>query len=119
MTTVLLQDLQAVLSPLAAGGSHSLINEAQPPVLPYIVFTRIVSNANNSLDGASDLQNTRVQIDIYANTLAQAEAVNRLLPAAMATGPWDSAVDLSAQDFYEPDTRLNRISRDWSIWARN
>jgi hypothetical protein len=117
--TTLLEDLQTVLKPLAAGGAFCQLNETQPPVLPYIVYQRIVSPTNHTLAGPSNTQNTRVQIDVYAGTIAAAEAISDTLGVALRAGPWAAAVDLSSQDFYEPDTRLNRISRDFSIWATN
>lgn len=119
--TTLLEDLQAVLNPLAIGGAHYQVNDAQtaPTVQPYITWLRVVSSANVTLQGNSDLQNTRVQIDIWAQRIADAEAINRALPAAMAAGPWAAAVDLTSQDMFDDAARLHRILREFSVWAKN
>lgn len=117
--TVLLQDIQTALAPLATGGVWYGVNDSQPAVAPFIVYSRVVSTTNNSLQGPSDLQNTRVQVDVYARTIAQAESISDAVAVAMQSGPWRSSVALSSQDFYEADPRLYRISRDFSVWATN
>jgi len=99
-----------------AGGAWYGINTAEPPVYPYIVHTRMPSAANVSLGGPSDLQNTRVQIDVFAVSIADALAVHRGIKAAMAEWALQN-VPLTEEDIYEPDVRAWRISSDWSIWA--
>lgn len=117
--TTLLEDLQTVLKPLAAGGAWYQINEAQPPVYPFIAYSRVVSTTNNSLGGASALQNTRVQVDVYARSIAQAEAIGDALVSAMNAGPWAACVQISSEDFYEFEARTYRVVKDFSIWATN
>lgn len=116
--TTLLEDIQAVLNPLVTGGSSYLRNEAQPPVYPYIVFAFVVSTANVALRGRSDLQNTRVQVDIYSRTVAELDALGNALLAAMDASALDS-IPLSQLDLDEPDIRAFRRTQDFSIWARN
>ena len=117
--SVLLQDLQAVLAPIAAGGAWYAVNEAQPAALPFIVYDRVISTTNNNLTGSSDLQNTRIQVDVFAKTIAQAESIGRQVVAAMQIGPWRAAINLTAQDFYEAEIRAHRVSLDFSVWATN
>lgn len=117
--TTLLQDLQTVLKSLAAGGAWYQVNEAQPPVYPYITYARVVSATNNVLSAPTDLQNTRVQIDVYARSIAQAEAIADSVGPAMRAGPWKSAVQLSVDDLYEDEIRAYRLVLDFSIWATN
>lgn len=116
--TVLIEDLQALLAPLAAGGAWYGICTASPVPAEYIVWMRVASSPNVSLMGPSDLQNTRVQIDIYARTVARLAAIEQALEAAMAASSITN-VPLASQDIYEPDTRLYRAIKDYSVWARN
>lgn len=120
MATNFLEDLQAVLKPLVtAGGAHYLVNTSKTPVLPYIVYSRVVSVPNVSLQGSSTLQNTHVQIDIYSKGIASGEAISKALLAALEAGPWQAVVERASRDMYDFEARLNRISRDFSIWAVN
>ena len=107
-------DLQAVLAPLASGGAWNL-RAAQNTVAPYIVWQRVVSTINNSTLGVSDVQNTRVQIDAYAREYPVVDALACAIAAAIAGG--FNGVKLSEQDFFEDETRLYRISQDFSVWS--
>ena len=115
---MLIEDLSALLGPLnPAGGVWYGANTAQPPVYPYIVFQRVVSTANVSMNGPSDVQNTRVQIDIYALRISEAAALDSALDAAFA-GAALVNVPISSQDFYEDMVKAFRISRDFSVWSK-
>ena len=110
------EQLQAVLAPLVGGASFPNLaaQEAEPP---YIVYQRIVSITHNNLLGPSDLQNTRVQIDAYAKTYAQAQQIASDIRLAMLAAPFTN-LQISEQDFFETEVRLHRVSLDYSIWAR-
>lgn len=116
--TVLVQDIQAVLDGLAAGGAWYLVNTKEPPAYPYIVWQRVASSPNVALDGISALQNTRIQIDIYGRTVQEALTVEVALEAAMAAAAFTNLPILS-QDFWENDPLSYRVSRDYSVWATN
>lgn len=116
--TTLIEDLQALLNPLSTGGSHYAVNETEPPVYPFIVFQRIVSTANVNLSGVSDMQNTRVQIDIYARKISEATAIETALEAAFAASSITN-VPISSQDLYEDVVKAFRISKDFSVWSKN
>lgn len=117
--TTLVEDVVARLQTLApAGGVWYAINTQEPPVYPYIVVTRVVSTPNVSLQGPSDLQNTRVQIDILALQASQAIALETALEASMTS--WSVInVPLSSQDSFEEPVRAFRVIKDYSIWATN
>jgi hypothetical protein len=120
MATSLLDDLQTVLAALVpSGGAHYQVNVKKLPVLPYIVYMRIVSVPNVTLQGSSALQNTHFQIDIYSKGIAAAEAISKALLPALEAGPWKSVVERASRDMYDFEARLSRISRDFSIWATN
>lgn len=121
--TTLVQDLNSALAALApAGGAWNSVNTAEAPVYPYVIFQRIVSTDNNTLSGPSDLQNTRVQIDVigrsYGDTDALAKQVRAALIAAFSTFP-RACVPISSFDVYEDAVKAFRVSADYSIWATN
>lgn len=119
MPTTLVEDVQARLATLApAGGVWYGLNTTEPAVYPYIVWTRVSSVANVSLGGPSNLQNTRVQIDIIARRISEAMALEAALEASMAA--WSvTNVPLSSLDLFEDEIRAYRVIKDYSLWATN
>jgi hypothetical protein len=119
MTTSLIQDVQAVLNTLQlAGGSWYAINETQQPVYPFAVFLFVVSTSNNTLQGPSDQQNTRVQIDLFARTPADLDAASKALDTAMQAASFTN-LPISSQDLYEEPVRAYRRVREFSVWSTN
>ena len=117
--TTLIQDLQTALDPVAAGGAWFQINTTEPPVFPFIVFTRIVSATNNTLIGPSDLQNTRVQVDLFTLKASEVEALSAAIDVAMQTQFGSRAIQISDQDLYEDAVKAFRVLREYSVWATN
>lgn len=117
--TTLVEDVQALLATLApAGGVFYGLNTTEPPVYPYLVWLRVVSSANASMRGPSNLQNTRVQIDIYSRTVAAAVAIETALDTAMAA--WSvQNVPLLSSDEVDQDTQAYRVIKEFSVWAAN
>ena len=82
---------------------------------PYMTYQRISSNSEHVLSGSSGLTNTRVQIDVYATTYAEATSIAAQVDALMSV--WSvQNVSISLQDFYEDQIQLYRISHDYSLW---
>lgn len=106
--------LNDVLAGIATGGVWNL-RAAQNTPAPYIVWQRIATYINNSTTGASNLQNVRVQIDAYAPDALTAATLGESIQIAMAESAINN-VCLSAQDFFEDDTHLYRVSQDFSLW---
>jgi hypothetical protein len=116
--SALIEDLQALLNPLAAGGAFYALNTTEPPTYPYIVFQRVASDANVALGGPSVLQNTRVQVDVYSLRIAEASAIGKAVDAAFAAWSVQNVPGV-LQDLTDDTTRSYRTSRDYSIWAVN
>lgn len=95
-----------------------MVNTAEPPQFPFITYQRIISTSNVSLQGQSDVQNTRVQIDIYSLKLTEAFAFESAIEAAFLAWPVQN-VALSSQDFYEDALKAFRVSKDYSVWGSN
>lgn len=118
MATTLIEDLQAVLAPLATGGAHYGGCLVQPVPDEYLVWLRVVSVPNVTFDGPSDLQNTRVQVDAIAKTVARAaELADAVTTALLASGL--TVVPLETQDMFEEEVRRWRVISDYSVWAKN
>lgn len=110
------QRLYAALDPLAVGGAWFQINTAEPPTYPFIVFTRVVSPQNVNLNGASDLQNTRVQVDLFVRDDSLLETLEDAIDAAIATA-FPQSLPISTQDLYEDAAKAYRSLREYSIWG--
>lgn len=119
MTTTLVQDIYTALAALApTGGVHVSINESESGVFPYIVFQRIVSSENVSLGGPSNLQNTRVQVDVFHRQYSAAASLAALVRAALLAA-FPTCVPLTSFDVYEDPVKAHRVSADFSIWSTN
>jgi hypothetical protein len=109
------ETIQALLDPLSTGGAHQDIAE-QGTVTPYIVWQHVISPINNTLGGASNIQNSRVQVDCYASSPAARRTLADAVVAAFDVTPLKN-VQLSRQNLYESDTKLFRTMLDFSIWS--
>lgn len=116
----LIEQLHTELNTLAAGSSWYSVNEAQASTIedpyPFIVVQRVGSDPNPTMDGASELQNTRIQIDIHARTILQADALKRQVEDAMALWTLQN-VPLSSLDLFDEAARVHRVILDYSIWS--
>ena len=109
------QNIQAALLPLASGGAYQDV-AAQGTVAPYIVWSEVTSTINNTLQGASNLQNTRVQVDCYATSAGARSTLADAVAVAITAAPFQS-VQLTSENLYEQDTKLFRAILDFSIWS--
>ena len=108
------EQLQALLQPLAAGKAWPMVNTSESAVYPYIVYQNIVSVRNDTFDGPCDLQFTRVQVDVYALSVAEMHAVGTAVANAFA----DWAVPnspLTCADLSEPQVKAYRLTQDFSV----
>lgn len=116
--TTLIEDLQAILNPLAVGGCWYMLNDQEPPTIPFIVFQAIASTTNNTLQGPSNLQNTRIQIDVFGYRISDVNATSNAIESALLASSIGS-IQLSTQDLYEPAVKLSRRILDYSVWSTN
>ncbi len=82
---------------------------------PYITYQRISSNSEIVLSGDSGLTNTRMQIDVYATTYAEATSIAAQIDVLMSAWTVQN-VSVLLQDFFEDQVKLFRISHDYSLW---
>ncbi len=95
--------------------------QPQPAIAPSIVYQVVIDTPLNTLDGcnAADIYQSRVQIDAYGNTYAEAQAVADAANAVFGSQKSQrfTSVRLTRRDLYESDTKLHRVSMDFSIWS--
>ena len=113
-------DLAAVLklAPMLAGIPirPDIADEGEDA--PYIIFAEIaLQDGAYTLAGESSLVPARYQIDVYAPTRAEANALAGAVADAVAQAFGGTL--LNRQGLFEPDTRLRRVLLDLSIWFDN
>lgn len=87
--------------------------------LPYITCTQVSSTYTEAADAYTGLQETRIQLDIWAkDSLSAASiaaivktALHRWKDATLTPGLYDSRV-VNEQDFAEPELQLHRVTLD-------
>ena len=113
--TIAQQVLTLLISATAAGVRVYPLTAPDGVAKPYITYQRISSNSENVLSGSSGLTNTRVQIDVYATTYAQATSISAQVEVLMSAWAVQN-VSVLLQDFFEDQVKLFRISHDYSLW---
>jgi hypothetical protein len=118
MTTLVEAFVAAITNGGAApvGGIWPVVNTKEPPVYPYAVYQRVLSQENVSLGGSSNLQQTRLQLDVYARTYSEALLAVNAIDAALFADPL-TVIALTAQDLPDFETRAYRVVREYSVWS--
>ncbi len=106
--------LYAKLHNITLGRIYPLIAPADV-VKPYIVYTRIPSETENTIDEEPGLFNTRLQIDTYHTTYQNALIVAAQVRNEMTTLQYKN-IHVYEQDFYDTDSNLYRVMMEYSIW---
>lgn len=112
-------DIFTLLGANAAGVANRVYPgvAAQGVLAPYIVYQPVVGTISNVLKGPPSIDNTRMQIDCYAMSYAEARTISNTI-IGLFEG-WKAVHknwQLSEQYFYEADTRFHRFMLDYSIW---
>lgn len=113
------EDLVTLLSPAVSNRVYGAI-AAQNTLIPYIVYQRVVTGVENVLagNGTPPINQTRMQIDAWSNTYASVQALAATIRGLMQG--WNKQnIELSEQDLYEQDTRMHRVTMDYSIFHYN
>ncbi|MBR8219798.1 DUF3168 domain-containing protein [Burkholderia vietnamiensis] len=99
-------------------GTHRCFPDVAPEgtARPYITYMAAGGQSANYLDDTVALQNSRMQLNVWADDRAGA---SRLMQAVIAvlTGPPINATSIGAPaSVYEADTKLRGSRLDFSIW---
>lgn len=111
--------LQALLSPLAAGGCWPMANTAATVVHPYIVFYEVVGLPEVVLDGYSGLTAKRFQVDCFAKSYGAAKALAKSIEGAFDLSPMAS-LKLSEMDgSYNDVVKDYQVITEFTIWSED
>lgn len=118
-------DLRACLLPVVTGGVHfAVLPLDAPPVLDSpdragwsaIVIPADITTPDNTICGASDLEDHRVQIDVYSPSYGAVLALRTQVFTAIEN-QFDMAVRLNDLADYDADLKLHRRIIEYSIPA--
>lgn len=108
----ILTDIQSAISALVSGRCYPLIAPEKPAV-PYAVYFQVANAPEVTIENTIPVENTRIQVDIFAKTYAESQALAAQIRTAMLTL---GAIPLLSVDLYEQDVKLYRVAQDFSIW---
>jgi hypothetical protein len=117
MSVKLVADLLAASGAVSAiaGARIGPIRRSQDTLLPAVTITRTDVNPVNGLSGSHNLDEERMQVDVWAETYAEAVALASACRSAMQAA---SHVYQGEFDGYEPSTApgVYRITQEYSVW---
>ena len=83
---------------------------------PFITYQRVSAVSENVMDGSNlALINTRLQVDIFSTTYAQAQSIFTALDLVLMGG-FPQVTSIQNQDIYEAEVDLYRVLAEYSIW---
>jgi hypothetical protein len=84
------------------------------PAVRYMVVDDLPENV---LGAAATLRRARVQVDAYSMRYLEAHALAEAIAGALGAidGPDVTALELARRDGYEDETKLHRVSLDFSM----
>lgn len=106
------EQLVAYLQPIAA--LHPML-APQNAALPYVTYQRVANSVNNVLSGPPSIDNTRIQLDVWAASYPDAQALAQSITAAMQQWAVQNVL-LTSYDLYEQDVQVFRVLLEFSIW---
>ena len=88
----------------------------QDTEFPAITYQRISGGQQYSLTAYSNLENPRIQIDVWGLKYSDVKALAAKVKTAMEGATTFRATLLTDIDLYEDDVEIYRVSQDWSVW---
>lgn len=109
--------IYTALSGLASGRVYPIVMPEKGTV-PAIVYQRISSTPENTLDGGATIDQIRIQVDTYAKTYAEAKNLASQVRTALESSSAKATLQTDV-DFFEPDVKLYRVTQDFYCWQRS
>lgn len=107
-----LTEIKTAIGNLVSGRCYPLI-APEKPVAPYAVYFQVANAPEVTMENTVPVENTRVQVDAYAKTYAEAQSLAESIRSAMLSL---GAIPLLAVDLHENEVKLYRVAQDFSIW---
>lgn len=83
---------------------------------PYITYQAVGGQSPNYLNNTVDLQNARMQVNVWADTRSAATALMQSVITALSGSTIKATTIGAPVSTYEPDTKLYGSREDFSIW---
>lgn len=113
------QAVLGALKPLVKSRVWPFVRPSGQDGLPYIIYSPISTNPLVVIDGWAGHKQIRMQIDVYADTLTEAEEIsNDLIPILEALTTISVEVVDGGTGSFEQDTRLFRQTTEFLIWEQ-
>jgi hypothetical protein len=105
----------AAIHGLFAGGVHYDV-APDSKTLPYATLQQVGGVSVNDLDGPDACANSRVQIDVFAKSRAEANALLKAAAVVLCGAPLQGVPLGAPISTYNDDLELFRRSQDFSFW---
>ncbi|MFD1556031.1 DUF3168 domain-containing protein [Paraburkholderia silviterrae] len=83
---------------------------------PYVTYQDVGGQSPNYLSNTVELENARMQVNVWADSRAAARALMRSVIKALTADPIGAATIGGPVSVYESDTKLYGSREDFSIW---
>ncbi|WP_250467634.1 DUF3168 domain-containing protein [Caballeronia sp. GAFFF2] len=100
---------------LAGGRVYPDVAPASP-VKPYIVYQSVGGVDETTFDGADTLQNSRMQVSVWATSRGDAATIIQQVRAALTAEPVRGVPIGAPVSVFDDDTKLYGSQQDFSIW---
>ena len=115
---------ERIYSALAADAAVSALagTRVYPVILPQgatfpaVTFSAVGGNPNNTLEGQSNLLNTRVQFDSWGQSPATVKSLADAVEAAIAGASGFTALPMPQIDGFDSEPELFRVIQDFSVF---
>lgn len=99
--------------------SPGVMPQGQP--VPAIVYTVIINQPLQVLEGSSDVRRAIVQLDCYAKHYRQVQGLADAVEAAFATlstlAPFPRAIQRRREDVYDDPSEFFHVRMEYSYWT--
>jgi hypothetical protein len=85
---------------------------------PFVVYQSVGGVDETTFDGADTLQNSRMQVSVWATSRSEAATIIQQVRAALTAEPVLGVPIGAPVSVYEDDTKLYGSQQDFSIWWR-
>lgn len=110
------EDIFNALKGLVSNRCYPLLMPENPSY-PSIIYTRISSTPENTLNGGATIDLVRFQIDSYAETYSAARTLATSVRTAMEAAAFKGLLQTD-EDFFEPDVTIYRVTQDYYVWRK-
>lgn len=109
------EDLVTTLGPLLSGRFYPGV-APESAAAPFGTYQLVAGVPQSDLGGASNLTNSRYQVDLYSSSKGPLDTLAASVRSAMNAAAGFASICQLQQDLYDEEAQLFRVSMDFSIW---